>query len=112
MERPTEHRATSLVDHLFRHESGRMVSVMTRLFGVHNLALAEDVVQEAFMKEFQEWRIHPIPPNPSARLGLHARNKAIDAIRRNRHLTQFSEDLSGLLNSEYTALSTVEEMFH
>ncbi len=29
---------------LFRHESGRMVVALTRLFGIHNLALAEDVV--------------------------------------------------------------------
>jgi hypothetical protein len=31
-------------DHLFRRESGRMVAALTRVFGVHNLALAEDVV--------------------------------------------------------------------
>jgi hypothetical protein len=33
-------------DHLFRRESGRMVAALTRIFGVHNLALAEDVVQK------------------------------------------------------------------
>jgi len=27
-------------DHLFRRESGRMVAALTRIFGVHNLALA------------------------------------------------------------------------
>jgi len=84
---------------------------MTRLFGVHNLALAEDVVQEAFLKAFQEWRLNPIPPNPSAWLTITARNKAIDAIRRNRHQIEFSEDISYLLKSEYTAVSTVNEMF-
>ncbi|HTY60493.1 MAG TPA: sigma-70 family RNA polymerase sigma factor [Bacteroidota bacterium] len=103
--------ASSLVDHLFRHESGRMVSAMTRLFGAHNLALAEDVVQEAFVKAFQEWRLNPIPPNPSAWLMVTARNKAIDAIRRNRHQVEFSDDIACLLNSEYTAVSTVNEMF-
>jgi RNA polymerase sigma-70 factor (ECF subfamily) len=35
-------------DHLFRRASGRMVAALTRIFGVHNLALAEDVVQDAF----------------------------------------------------------------
>jgi len=105
------HSAAALVDHLFRHESGRMVSAMTRLFGLHNLALAEDVVQEAFEKAFQEWRLNPIPPNPSGWLIVTARNKAIDAIRRNRHQVEFSEDIAYLLNSEYTAVSTVNEMF-
>ena len=101
-----------LVDHLFRHESGRMVSALTRIFGIHNLALAEDVVQEAFMKACQEWRLNPIPPNPSAWLMVTARNRAIDAIRRNRHQIAFSEDITHLLSSEYTAAGTVDEMFH
>ena len=30
-------------DHLFRREAGRMIATLTRIFGVHNLALAEDV---------------------------------------------------------------------
>ena len=37
------------VDHFFRHEAGRMVAVLTRIFGVHNIALAEDAVQETFL---------------------------------------------------------------
>ena len=40
-------------DHLFRRESGRMVAVLTRLFGVHNLALPEDVAQEAFCRAME-----------------------------------------------------------
>lgn len=111
METRPDTSVTALVEHLFRHESGRMISAMTRIFGVHNLALAEDVVQEAFMKAIQEWRLNPIPPNPSAWLTVTARNKAIDAIRRNRHQVEFSEDISHLLKSEYAAASTVNEMF-
>ena len=34
-------------DHLFRRDAGRMVATLTRIFGVHNLALAEDVVPDA-----------------------------------------------------------------
>ena len=37
-------------DHLFRREAGRMVATLTRVFGMHNLALAEDVVQGARMR--------------------------------------------------------------
>ncbi len=103
--------ASGLVEHLFRHESGRMVSALTRLFGLHNLALAEDVVQEAFMTAFQEWRFKPLPPNPTAWLITTARNKAIDAIRRTRHQIEFADDVSYLLKSEYAAMSTVNEMF-
>ena len=42
-------------DHLFRHEAGRMVATLTRIFGVHNLALAEDVVQDAFCRALEVW---------------------------------------------------------
>jgi len=38
-----------LSEHLFRRESGRLVAALTRIFGVHNLALAEDVAQEAWL---------------------------------------------------------------
>jgi len=33
-------RADALVEHLFRHASGRMVAALTRLFGTKNLELA------------------------------------------------------------------------
>jgi hypothetical protein len=36
----------SLVDHLFRPESGKKVSALTRVFGPTNHDLAEDDVQE------------------------------------------------------------------
>jgi RNA polymerase sigma factor (sigma-70 family) len=88
-----------------------MVSVLTRLFGIHNLALAEDVVQEAFLKAFLEWRLNPTPSNPAGWLMTTAKNKAIDAIRRTRHQVEFADDISYLLKTEYAAVSTVNEMF-
>ena len=38
---------SQLVEHLFRHESGKMVATLTRIFGIEHWNLAEDVVQEA-----------------------------------------------------------------
>ena len=43
------------LDHLFRRESGRMIAALTRVFGVHNLALAEDVVQDALCRALEVW---------------------------------------------------------
>ena len=40
---------------LFRRESGRLVAALTRVFGVHNLSLAEDVVQDAFCRAMEVW---------------------------------------------------------
>ena len=55
-----------LGDHLFRRESGRMVAALTRVFGIHNLALAEDVVQDAFCRAMEVWPFRGVPDNPSA----------------------------------------------
>ena len=48
-------------DHLFRHEVERMVATLTRVFGVHNLALAEDVVQDAFCRALEVWKFRGVP---------------------------------------------------
>jgi predicted RNA polymerase sigma factor len=39
-----------VVEHLFRHEAGKMVATLTRIFGLEHLPLAEDVVQEALAR--------------------------------------------------------------
>jgi predicted RNA polymerase sigma factor len=62
-----------LVDHLFRRESGKMVSTLTRVFGIQNLDLAEDVVQDALLQALRQWPFAGIPKNPAARLYQVAR---------------------------------------
>ena len=53
-------------DHLFRREAGRMVAALTRVFGVHNIALAEDAVQDTFCRALEVWKFRGVPANPSA----------------------------------------------
>ncbi|WP_276481822.1 RNA polymerase sigma factor [Paraflavitalea pollutisoli] len=96
----TSNSSQQLVDHLFRHESGRMIAVLTRVFGTHNLAMVEDVVQEAFFKAVQTWRFGQLPDNPGAWLMRVARNKAIDIIRRERHQRKYSQELEHLLQKD------------
>jgi RNA polymerase sigma factor (sigma-70 family) len=80
-----------LVDHLFRHEAGKMVSVLTRTFGTDNLEVAEDVVQDALLQAAQVWPVRGIPDNPSAWLYRAAKNRAIDVLRRNDRSVRFSD---------------------
>jgi len=42
-----------------------MVSALTRVFGTHNLVLAEDVVQEALVQALRQWPFAGIPRNPA-----------------------------------------------
>ena len=100
-----------LSEHLFRHDAGRMVATLTRIFGTHNLALAEDVVQDAFCRAFEVWRIRGVPENPSAWLMATAKNRAIDVLRRERTARSFEPELSRLIQSEWTLAPGIKELF-
>jgi RNA polymerase sigma-70 factor (ECF subfamily) len=75
-----------LLEHLFRHQSGRMVAHLTRLLGPAHLELAEETVQEAMLRALQIWPYQGVPENAAAWLFRVAHNIAIDAVRRNRTL--------------------------
>jgi RNA polymerase sigma factor (sigma-70 family) len=75
-----------LVDHLFRHSAGQMVATLTRVFGSENLALAEEVVQDALISALQQWSLGGVPENPQAWLFQVARNRALDSLRRDTNL--------------------------
>jgi RNA polymerase sigma factor (sigma-70 family) len=98
-------------DHLFRSEAGRMVATLTRIFGVHNLPLAEDVVQDALCRALEVWKFQGVPQNPSAWLMMTAKNRALDALRRERTARTFAPELGRLLESEWTLAPVVEELF-
>src|SRR6476660_8104499 len=97
-------------DHLFRQEAGRMVAVLTRVFGIHNLALAEDVVQDAFCRALEVWKFRGIPENPSAWLMATAKHRAIDVLRRERTARTFAPELGRLLESEWTLVPMVDDL--
>src|SRR5215471_10396898 len=100
-----------LGDHLFRREAGRMVATLARIFGVHNLALAEDVVQEAFCRALEVWQLRGLPENPAAWLMAIAKHLAVDTLRRERTARTFAPEVAQLLQSEWTLVPVVSEMF-
>jgi RNA polymerase sigma-70 factor (ECF subfamily) len=87
------------------------VAALTRIFGVHNLALAEDVVQDAFCRALEVWKFRGVPENPSAWLMVTAKNLALDVLRRQRTAQTFAPELGRLLESEWTLAPAVEELF-
>jgi RNA polymerase sigma-70 factor (ECF subfamily) len=101
----------NLDEHLFRRESPRMIAALTRIFGVHNLALAEDVVQEAFSSALEVWRVRGVPRNPAAWLMAAAKHRAIDVVRRERTARRFAPAVSRYLESEWTTAPIVDEAF-
>lgn len=81
---PPAGEISRLADHLFRHEAGRLVSILTGIFGIDRLQLAEDVVQESLVRALQTWPYYGIPKNPAAWLTQTAKNLALDLIRREK----------------------------
>src|SRR5580658_8945514 len=72
-----------LVEHFFRREAGRLVAVLTRFFGWRNFDLVEDMVQATLLDALQAWRVQ-VPDNPSGWVHRIARNKILDALRRQK----------------------------
>jgi predicted RNA polymerase sigma factor len=81
---PAGDRPAQLVEHFFRHETGRLHGALIRLLGVHNITLAEDVAQEALLRALHTWSMGGVPPNPSAWITRVAMNLARDALRHQR----------------------------
>jgi RNA polymerase sigma-70 factor, ECF subfamily len=95
--------AVPLVEHLFRHQAGRMVARLTRLLGPAHVGLAEETVQEAMLRALQTWPYQGVPDNAAGWLYRVAHNVAIDAVRRD---TTFGEKTDALV-AELTRSSGV-----
>jgi predicted RNA polymerase sigma factor len=97
-------------DAFFRRERARLLTALTRIFGVANLSLAEDVVQETLAKAFEAWSFGGIPEHAAALLMVSAKNRAIDVLRRERTARRFAPELGRLIDSEWTLRPAIEEL--
>ena len=104
MEKP-EHE---FIKRLFQQEFARMVAVLSRRFGLHRLAMAEDVVSETFLLATENWTRHGLPPNPTAWLYAVARQQALELLRRHR---TFDKLVPALAARQETALPPPEISF-
>jgi RNA polymerase sigma-70 factor (ECF subfamily) len=94
---------SQLLEHLFRHESGKMVATLTRIFGVEHWNLAEDVVQEALSRALQTWPYRGVPENPSAWIMRASRNLALDVIRRQKTFRAKEDEIARLMERDGSA---------
>ena len=72
-----------LIPHLFRTEYQKIVSVLSHLFGIHHIEIAEDIVSDTFLAASETWAIKGIPENPTAWLYTVAKNKTKNYFKRN-----------------------------
>ncbi len=97
-----------LVEHFFRREAGRLVAVLTRLFGWRNFDLVEEMVQATLLDALQSWRVRGIPDNPSAWIHRVAKNKILDSLRRTEITRRVNRDWSSSRRSHEEG---VDELF-
>ena len=95
-----------LVEHLFRHEAGKMVATLTGIFGIEHLTLAEDVVQESLSRALQTWPFYGVPKNPSAWIMRASRNLALDVVRRQKVFRDKEPEITRLMEQESPAPDT------
>jgi RNA polymerase sigma-70 factor (ECF subfamily) len=84
----------SLVEESFARDAGRAVATLSR--ALHDLSRAEDAVQEAYLTALESWTRDGVPRNPVAWIVTTARNRALDALRRERRGSEKQELLARL----------------
>ncbi len=101
-----------LIDHLFRHHSGKMVSVLTRVFGLKHLDIIEDAVQDTFIKASLSWRKQQ-PKNPEAWLTTAAKNRVLDIFRKlkteQKHLPNINQGTDAIAINELFLDTEIED---
>ncbi len=77
-----------VISHLFRTESGKITTVLCKLFGIEHIEIAEDITSETFLAALETWTCKGIPESPTAWLYRVAKNRAKNYFSRNRIFTE------------------------
>jgi len=86
-----------LIPHLFRTEYSKIVVVITRLYGLEYMELAEDVASETFLSALDSWPYRGKPANPAAWLYAVAKNKLKNRLARDN---SFNKNILPRLNEK------------
>lgn len=89
---------------LFQEQFTKMVAVISKLYGLEYIEIAEDIVSETFLLAAETWGVKGIPPAPSAWLYTIAKQKTLYHFRRNKI---FNEKIVPFLKSD---LNDFEEL--
>jgi RNA polymerase sigma factor (sigma-70 family) len=85
------------IDAVWRIESPRLIAGLTRI--VRDVAVAEDLAQDALLAALEQWPESGVPRNPGAWLMAAAKNRAIDHFRRHKRIERKHEELGRELDA-------------
>lgn len=97
--------SNELTEHFFRNEYGKIIAVITRYIGNHNIDTAEDIVQETLLKAVEYWQLNGIPENPKAWLYTTAKNKTLNHLKKNKSHIDY------ILHEEKKPIKDIEIVF-
>ncbi|MEN1783540.1 MAG: sigma-70 family RNA polymerase sigma factor [Bacteroidota bacterium] len=87
--KPKQHAST--LDHFFRTEYGKVMSILIRKFGTSQVETIEDALQDTFIKAMKLWGHQGIPEKPTAWLLKVAHNRTIDLLRKHNNQDSLKE---------------------
>jgi RNA polymerase sigma factor (sigma-70 family) len=83
---------TRTIEAVWRIESARLIAGIARL--VRDVALAEDLAQEALVAALEQWPESGVPDNPGAWLMATAKHRGVDRLRRAEVHQRKTEELA------------------
>ena len=102
------------IEAVWRMESAMIIAKLARM--LRNVALAEEIAQDAWLTALEQWRESGVPDNPGAWLMTTAKNRAIDQLRRRQLMERKSAvmshdpDLLGRQDAAGDAVSADEDV--
>ncbi len=96
------------IEAVWKAESTRLIAAIARV--THDIGLAEELAQDAFVTALEVWPTEGIPDNPGAWLMTAAKRRAIDGLRRGQMLIEKHAEVARELEEQQQRLG--EAMDH
>lgn len=96
-----------LIPDLFRKEFSKMIAVISKLYGLQHIEIAEDIVSETFLTATENWAQKGIPANPTAWLYTVAKQKTLYHFRRKKI---FDEKIIPQIKLSADAITEMKDM--
>src|SRR5690606_24225683 len=97
------------IDAVWRIEAPRLIAGLMRM--VRDLALAEDLAQDALLAALEAWPASGIPGNPGAWLMTTAKRRAVDHWRHREVAALKHREIERELAEEEAAMPDLERLF-
>lgn len=80
------------ISRVWREQAAKLIGGLVRI--VRDVALAEELAQDALVAALEQWPVSGLPDNPAAWLTTTARNRALSSLRRHKLAQRTGEALT------------------